>query len=248
MNLPKLLLPWKHSYVKRSKNWTDNCSRRQTTFKSFSTLPIACTYPIYGWFKKAIYPSTISIKNYRLIVRSPWAVQQVGAIVNRPLRTPQKRWFHTRNGKGKAEKCCRDSVSFHQFNEEGPSQLVKMESTGSTGDQKKRGSRQPEAKLEIRGSLLLSKTRRQTDSRNALDCPRPANLFLGFFFFFFYLMGAVNDSPFLCIQCILSVCEYSSFYFSCVNTINRKGIMRRLCLIRPIYSFIFLCITIFLLR
>ena len=41
MNLPKLLLPWKHSYVKRSKNWTDNCSKRQTAFKSFSSFPIA---------------------------------------------------------------------------------------------------------------------------------------------------------------------------------------------------------------
>ena len=40
MNLPKLLSPWKHSYVKRSKNWTDNCSKRQTAFKSFYSFPI----------------------------------------------------------------------------------------------------------------------------------------------------------------------------------------------------------------
>ena len=184
MTLPKLLLPWKHSYVKRSKNWTDNCSKRQTAFKSFSSFPIARIR--FTVDLKRPFISITSTENYRLIVGSPWAVQQVGAIVNRPLRTPQKRWFHTRNGKGKAEKCCRDSVSFHQFNEEGPSQLViplKMESIGSTGDQKKRGSRQPEAKLEIRGSLLLSKTRRQIDSRNALDCSRLANLFLRLFFY-----------------------------------------------------------------
>ena len=154
MNLPKLPLPWKHSYVKRSEN--DRQSLKTTnSFQVFFYLP-NCTYAFHGWFEKAIYPSIISTENYPWRVGLPWAVQQVGAIVNRLLQTRQRRWYHTRNGKDKAVKCCHDSLSFHQFNEKGPSQLViplKMESIGSTGDQKKRGSRQPGAKLEIRGSF-----------------------------------------------------------------------------------------------
>lgn len=68
-----------------------------------------------------------------------------------------------------------------------------------------------------------------------------------FSLFVFYLMRCKWLAAPL-YQCNLSVCEYSSFYFSCVTTINRKGITGRLCLIRLIYSFSFLCITIFLLR
>ena len=71
-------------------------------------------------------------------------------------------------------------------------------------------------------------------------CPRPANLFLSLLF----NKCAENDSPSLCLQCICRCVSIRIFIFL-VTTIQ---IMGRLCHVRPIYSLIFLCITIFLLR